>query len=85
LDVERERIPEMTTLLEMAIEAVAELPAEQQDEITKAIFEFVNARSEPYVLSDAEREAIEESRRQADRGEFATDEQVRAVLSKYSQ
>ena len=47
------------------------------------IFEFVNARSDPYVLSDAEWEAIEESRRQAGRGEFATDEQVEAVFAKY--
>jgi hypothetical protein len=37
----------------------------------------------PVVLSREEREAIARSRAAADRGEFATDEQVRAVWAKH--
>jgi predicted transcriptional regulator len=75
----------MTKLLEMAIEAVSQLSPEEQDEVARAIFAFMDANSEPYVLSDSEREAIEEGLRQADRGEFATDEQIEAVFAKYRQ
>jgi hypothetical protein len=39
----------------------------------------------PVVLSPEEREAIARSKAAADRGEFATDEQVRAVWAKHGQ
>jgi len=37
----------------------------------------------PIILSPEEREAIARSKAAADRGEFATDEQVRAVWAKH--
>ena len=37
----------------------------------------------PVVLSPEEREAIAHSKAAADRGEYATDEQVRAVWAKH--
>lgn len=74
----------MTKLLEIALEAAQRLPPEEQDELARAILGMIDADAEPHILSDKERAAIERSRAAAKRGEFATDEQVRAVLSKYS-
>jgi putative addiction module component (TIGR02574 family) len=73
----------MTKLFDMAVEAVSQLSPEEQDEIAKTIFDFVDAHAEPYVLSDSETEMIKERLKQADRGEFATEEEVEAVFSKY--
>jgi DNA-binding NarL/FixJ family response regulator len=73
----------MTKLFDMAIEAAGQLPPEEQDEIANTILEFVDAHAEPYVLSDSELEVIEERLKQADRGEFATEEEVEAVFLKY--
>jgi predicted transcriptional regulator len=74
----------MTKLLEMAVEAARQLSPEEQDEIARTILDIVEAGAEPYVLSDEEKAAIQRSREAANRGEFATEEQVQAVLSKYS-
>jgi predicted transcriptional regulator len=74
----------MTKLFEMAIEAARQVSPEEQDEIARTIFDILDTGAEPYVLSDEEKAAIERSREAARRGEFATEEQVKAVLSKYS-
>jgi putative addiction module component (TIGR02574 family) len=74
----------MTKLLEKALAAAQRLPPDEQDELARAILGMIDADAEPHILSDQERAAIERSRAAAERGEFATDEQVRAVLSKYS-
>jgi predicted transcriptional regulator len=73
----------MTKLFDMAVEAVSQLSPEEQDKIANTIFEFVDAHTEPNVLSGSELEAIERGLKQADRGEFATEEEVEAVFSKY--
>jgi hypothetical protein len=76
----------MTKLLEHAIEAVRLLPSDQQDEVARTILEMLaeGVNAEPYVLTDEERAAIDRSIEAADRGEFASDEEVRAVFAKYS-
>ena len=74
----------MTKLFEMAIEAARQGSPEEQDEIARTIFDILHTDAEPYVMSDEEKAAIERSRAAARRGEFATEEQVKAVLSKYS-
>ena len=58
---------------------------EEQDQIAKVILDMLEPAAEPYVLSKAERDAIERSREASRCSEFASDEQVRAVLAKYSQ
>jgi hypothetical protein len=75
----------MTQLLELAVEAARQLSPEEQDDLARTIMEIVGgANQEVYVLSDEERAAIERSRLAYARGEVATDEQVRAVFSKYA-
>jgi hypothetical protein len=54
------------------------------DDITRAAMQLAGTdHLPPSVLSHEEREAIARSRAAADRGEFATDEQVRAVWAKH--
>jgi predicted transcriptional regulator len=74
----------MTKLLEMAIEAAGHLSPEEQDDIARTIFDIIEVGAEPYVLSEEDNAAIKRSREAIERGEFATDEQVKAVLAKYS-
>ncbi len=74
----------MTKLLDKAIERARLLPDKAQDDIARAILELAGDEAGPAPLSEDEREALTKSLAQADRGEFATDEEVRAVWRKYS-
>ena len=74
----------MTKLLEQALEAVRLLPASDQNEIARVIIELAGAELPPPIpLSTEEREAIARSKAAAERGEFATDEEVRVVWAKH--
>lgn len=73
----------MTKLLEKALEAVRGLSENEQDEIARTILALVGDDDEPGSLTDDERAAIARSKAKAARGEFATDEEVRAVWAKY--
>ena len=74
----------MTKLLDEALEAVRRLPSADQDDIARAIMQLAGADlAGPVVLSPEEHQAIARSKAAADRGEFATDEQVRAVWAKH--
>jgi predicted transcriptional regulator len=74
----------MTKLLDEAIEAARRLSPHDQDEIACAIFQLAGAAPvEPVPLSPEECEAIARSKAAAARGEFATDEEVRAIWAKY--
>lgn len=73
----------MTKLLEEALAAVQRLSPDEQDDIARAILQLAGAGSDqPVPFSPEEREAIARSKKAAARGEFATDEQVRAVWAK---
>jgi predicted transcriptional regulator len=72
----------MTRLLEIAIEAARQLEPAEQDELARTIMEIVGGANESvYVLSEEERAAVEEGLAQAERGEFASDDEVAALLS----
>ncbi len=74
----------MTRLLEIAIEAARQLDPAEQDELARTIMEIVNATDEGvYVLSAEERAAVEVGRRQAARGEFATEDEIEAIFETY--
>jgi hypothetical protein len=77
-------IKAMTKLLDEAVEAVRRLPSAEQDDIARAIMHLAGSDlAAPVVLSPDEREAVTRSKAAAERGEFATDEQVRAVWAKH--
>jgi hypothetical protein len=74
----------VTKLLEKALEAVRILPPDVQDDIARIVLELAGGDGTTVVpLSSDERAAIADSRAAAARGEFATDEQVRAVWAKH--
>jgi hypothetical protein len=74
----------MTKLLEQALEAARNLPPEAQDEIALIVLRLAGADDQPPVpLTPEEQAAVAASKAAAARGEFATDEQVRAVWAKH--
>jgi hypothetical protein len=76
--------PPMTKLLDQALEAARNLPTNAQDDIARVVLRLTGADDEPPVpLTPEEQTAIAASKAAAARGEFATDEQVRAVWAKH--
>jgi hypothetical protein len=73
----------MTKLLDQAVEAARALPPELQDDIARLVFQLAGNEEPPVILSAEERAALDLSKAAAARGEFATDEQVRAVWAKH--
>jgi hypothetical protein len=74
----------MTKLLDRALEAARNLPPDAQDDIARVVLQLAGSdESEPVALLPEERAAIAASKAAAARGEFASDEQVRAVWAKH--
>jgi hypothetical protein len=74
----------MTQLLDQALAAVLSLPPDAQDDIARVVLRLIGAGDEPPVpLTSDELAAIAASKPALARGEFATDEQVRAVWAKH--
>ena len=74
----------MTKLLDDALEAARGLPPDTQDAIARVVLRLAGTDdAPPKALSPDERAAIASSKTAAARGEFATDDQVRAVWAKH--
>jgi hypothetical protein len=74
----------MTKLLDQALEVARGLPADAQDDIASVVLQLAGSDEAPAVpLSADERTAIARSKEAAARGEFATEEQVRATWVKH--
>ena len=75
----------MTKLLEQALEAARTLPPDAHDDIARLILRLAGVGDEatPVTLTGEERAAVAASKAAAERGEFATDAQVRAVWAKH--
>jgi hypothetical protein len=73
----------MTRLLEQAVEAVSVLPDEAQDDLARILLQLAGIDQPPYELTPEEAADIDASLAEAERGEFATDEEVRAVWAKH--
>ncbi len=73
----------MTDLLERAIERVRALPAKMQDEFARVLLLLAGDEEPVIQLTPEEEASFAESLAQADRREFATDEQVRAIWEKH--
>jgi hypothetical protein len=79
---EREYYVDMTKLLDQALEAVRSLPVDAQDDIARIILQLAgDDKSAPVALTPDERVTIAASA--AARGEFATEEQVRAIWANH--
>ena len=73
----------MTKLLEHAFETVRGLPPERQDDLARMLLQFAGEDQPAIRLTAEERAALDISKAAAARGEFAADEQVRAVWAKH--
>jgi hypothetical protein len=74
----------MTKLLDDVLEAVRNLPPDDQDSIARVVLRLTGMDDEaPVALSTDEGAAIAASKAAAARGEFASDEQVRASWAKH--
>jgi len=74
----------VTKLLDRAVEAARNLPPDAQDEIARLVLQLAGNEEPPIALTAEERATIALSKKAAARGEFATDEQVRAAWAKHA-
>jgi hypothetical protein len=73
----------MTRLLEQAIETVSALPDDVQDDLARMLLQLAGVEQPLYELTPEEAADVDASLAEAERGEFATDEEVRAVWAKH--
>jgi hypothetical protein len=76
----------MTKLLDQALKAARSLPPDAQDDIARVVLRLAGTDDETSAvpLTSEECAAIAGSKAAAARGEFAPDEQIRAVWAKHS-
>jgi hypothetical protein len=73
----------MIKALEQAVEKVKKLSAERQEYAAAVLEQIAEAGDGIYILTDEERRLVREGLDQLDRGDVATDAEVRAVFDKY--
>lgn len=73
----------MIKQLEQAVEKVKKLSKERQEYAAEVLEQIVAAGDGVYALTDEERRLVREGLDELDRGEVATETQVRAVFDKY--
>lgn len=73
----------MTELLEQAVDCARNLPPDLQDEIARMMLSFAGDGADCVPLTPEEDAAIALSMDAADRGEFATEAQRRALWTKH--
>ena len=59
------------------------MPDDIQDQLARMLLELAGVEQPPYQLTPEEEPDLEASIAEAERGEFATDEEVKAVWAKY--
>ena len=73
----------MTKLLDQAVEKVQALPAEMQDEAARMLLVYAGGEEPTIELTREEEADLIEALAEMARREFASEDQVDAVLSKY--
>ena len=73
----------MTQLLDQAVRTVRELPPETQDALARILLQLAGDNQPDVRLSASEDASFDASFAQAERGEFATDDQIRAIWAKH--
>lgn len=72
----------MTKVLEDAIEKVRRLPEDRQAYVAEVLEQIAAAGSDLFIIPHDHRAAVLEGLGQAERGEFATDEEMAALWKK---
>lgn len=73
----------MTKLLDDALDAVRQLPADSQDEIARLLLRLAKGEEEPEPIDPDDLPAVLEGLAQIRRGEFASDEEVEAAFRRF--
>ena len=73
----------MTPLLEQAVAMASALPDEQQDELARILLQLAGLEQPACQLSPEEEADLDAALAEAERGEFATDEEVAAVWARF--
>lgn len=73
----------MTRLLEQAVATVSALPDDVQDEAARMLLQFAGNEQVVHQLTPEEEADLDASIAEAERGEFVTDEDVRAMWAKH--
>ena len=73
----------MTELLEHALETVRALPPNTQDDLARLLLQLAGEEQPIIPLTDKEAASFDESLKQAEKSEFATDEQIRSIWAKH--
>lgn len=66
-----------------AMKKLSQLPKGRQDELAQMLIEVAASDLSPYQLTAEERAGVQKGIEQADRGEFATDEEVAQVWKRF--
>ena len=69
--------------IEQILERVRTWPAERQEDAAAILLEMEQQDASFYELSEEELAEIEVALEEADRGEFATDEEMKALFDRY--
>jgi hypothetical protein len=73
----------MTRLLEQAFNTVSALPEARQDELARVLLELAGVDQPPIELTAAEEADLAAAEAEIERGELASDEEVRAMWAKH--
>lgn len=74
----------MTQLLDKALQALRKLSPDAQDDIARLVLRLVTDDEQTVIdLTDEEDAAIAESQAAAARGEFTTDEEIKAIWAEH--
>lgn len=74
----------MTKLFEHAVETVRNLPPETQDALARIVLRLARENDLPSIAMSVEDEAsFEETLAEAERGDFVSDEAIRAFWAKH--
>jgi predicted transcriptional regulator len=74
----------MTRLLDEAMETVRVLPDALQDELAHVLLQLAGVDQPPVELTPGEDAALGVSLAEAERGEFASDTEIRAIWAKHA-
>jgi predicted transcriptional regulator len=72
----------MTKVLEDVIEKVRRLPEDRQAYVAEVLEQIVATDGDLFIVPDEHRAAVLDGLEQAERGEFATDEEMAALWKK---
>lgn len=73
----------MTRLLDQAVATVAQLPDEKQDALARVMLQLAGQEQPPYLLTPEEEADLDASLAAEARGDFATDQEIRAIWAKH--